>query len=125
MRLEYDECSMMTRENVIKKRTHFGRSGQSPRERRCINIRIGHSHVGRFLESRQREARLITARGPAVLSPALLPRSSCEESADRGDLYFLRHGRGEYAVILHLGMMIAMAFALVRRTLESDSTPDS
>jgi len=65
------------------------------------------------------------AHTAAVLSPALLPRSSCEESADRGDLYFLRHGRGEYAVISHLGMMIAMAFALVRRTLESDSTPDS
>ena len=28
-----------------------GRSGQSPRERWCINIRIGHSHVGRFLEA--------------------------------------------------------------------------
>jgi hypothetical protein len=30
MRLEYDECSMMTRENVIKKRTHFGSVGRLP-----------------------------------------------------------------------------------------------
>lgn len=43
------------------------RSGQSPRERRCINIRIGHSHIGRFLEGRQREVRLITARRSAVM----------------------------------------------------------
>jgi hypothetical protein len=30
MRLEYDECSMMTRKNVIKKRTHFGNAGRLP-----------------------------------------------------------------------------------------------
>ena len=46
-------------------RTPRGRSGPSPRERRCMNIRIGHSHVGRFPEGRQRGARLITVRVPA------------------------------------------------------------
>jgi hypothetical protein len=41
------------------------RCGHSPRERRCINIRIGHSHVGPFLGPDNAKPRLITARGPA------------------------------------------------------------
>jgi len=45
--------------------------------------------------------------------------------AERGDLQLPRHGHGEYAVIFHLGAIIATAFAQVRRTLELGSAPDS
>jgi hypothetical protein len=45
--------------------------------------------------------------------------------AERGDLQLPGNSDGEYAVIFHLGVIIATAFAQVRRTLERGSAPDS